>query len=103
MSGPLNGKTATILQALIMAAFAALVGYYSGQIATEKRMGQTDAAVATVNTREQSHFDEIQRTLDRNYVNSQQQFDELKSYLLLIVQTGADAKTGEPYRLQRSK
>ncbi len=102
-SGPFNGKTATILQALIGAAAAALIGYWSGQVATEKRMGQTDANVATVNIREQSHFDEIQRTLDRNYANQQQQFAELKNYLELIVQTGADSRTGEPYRIQRQQ
>lgn len=103
MSGPFNGKTAMILQIGGGIAIAAFIGYWSGQVATERRMGQTETALATVNAREQSHFDEIQRTLDRNYVNSQQQFDELKSYLQFIVRTGADAKTGEPYRIQQQR
>lgn len=52
----LNGKSAQILQWIMTGVIAALVGYYTALGATRERL-------TAVETREQAHFEEIQRTL----------------------------------------
>lgn len=93
MNGPLNGKTGEFIRWVIGLGLAALVSYYTAIGSIRERVGNID-------TREQGHFDEVQRTLQRMDANQEQRFNELKNYLQFIVQTGADAKTGEPYRIQ---
>lgn len=93
MSGPLNGRTGEFLRWVIGLVLAGLVAYFTAIGSIRERVGNID-------TREQSHFDEVQRTLIRMDMNQEQRFNELKQYLQFIVQTGADAKTGEPYRVQ---
>lgn len=96
MSGSFNGKTASIVQALIGAGAAALIGYYSGQIATNKAISDTNEKLTATNGRvdvalaqEQAHAEEVLRRLDR-----------IERFIERIEATGADAKTGEPYRVQ---
>ena len=83
--GPLNGKTGEYVRYLIGMGIAALVAYFTAQGALQER-------VSKVETLEQSHFEEVQRSLQR-----------IERFMERIEATGADAKTGEPYRVQGSQ
>lgn len=87
-----NGKTGELLRYIAALVIAGIVAYYTAQIKTENHMGKTDSDVAVLKTLEQSHFDEMQRSLTR-----------IERAIERIEATGADVRTGEPYRLQRSK
>ena len=82
MSGPLNGKTGEIVRYLIGLGVAGVVAYFTAIGALQER-------VSRVETLEQSHFEEVQRSLQR-----------IERFMERIEATGADAKTGEPYRVQ---
>lgn len=81
-AGPLNGKTGEMLRWVIGLMIAGLVYYFSGIGALQER-------VSKVETLEESHFQEVQRSLVR-----------IERFMERIEATGADAKTGEPYRIQ---
>lgn len=89
MTGPLNGKTGEYARWVITLVAAALVSYF----AFKER-------VAALDQREQDHFEAVQQTLKMMDRNNDQRFSEIKNYFDFIYQTGADAKTGEPYRVQ---
>lgn len=91
-----NGKTGELLRYVIGLALAAIVAYFSGQIATNKTIADTNERVSTTNghvsvieSREQSHFEEVQRSLIR-----------IERFMERIEATGADRRTGEPYAAQ---
>lgn len=90
--GPFNGKTGELVRYLIGMGVAALVAYYTAQMQIEHRMTSTDGDVAVIKTLEQSHFEEVQRSLTR-----------IERAIERIEATGADSKTGEPYRVQGSQ
>ncbi len=92
MTGPLNGKTGEYVRYLIALVAAGFVAYWSAQITIEHRLTKTDDDLSSVKTLEQAHFDEVQRSLIR-----------IERAIERIEETGADAKTGEPYRVQESQ
>ncbi len=91
MTGPLNGKTGEMVRYVIALAIAGFVAYFTAQKQVDNRIAVTESNVAVIKTLEQSHFDEVQRSLLR-----------IERAIERIEATGADARTGEPYRVQGS-
>ncbi len=60
-----NGKTGELIRWIAAWVIAAIVAYFSGQIATERRFGALEARVESSRLVEQQHFEEILRRLDR--------------------------------------
>ncbi len=86
----LNGKTGEFIRYLLALVLAGTVAYFTAQNQIEHRLTSTDGDVAVIKTLEQSHFEEVQRSLTR-----------IERAIERIEETGADAKTGEPYHVQR--
>ncbi len=89
MTGSLNGRTGEMVRWVAGLVLAGLIAYLTAQTQIEHRMTTTDGNVAGIKTLEQAHFEEVQRSLVR-----------IERAIERIEATGADAKTGEPYRVQ---
>jgi hypothetical protein len=79
---------------------AALVAYFAAIGSIRVSISDANGRVLVIDQREQDHFDELKNRLQSMEVHQAERFNELKSYMQIIVDNGADAKTGEPYRIQ---
>ncbi len=61
----MNGKTGEVLRWAFGMVMAAVVAYFTGQIATERRFAAIESRVESRAAVEQQHFEEIQRALTR--------------------------------------
>jgi len=92
-----NGKTGEWLRFLLAASASLVIAYYSAQAVVNDKIADTQRQIAQVNgrvdvaiTKEESHFEEVQRSLLR-----------IERFMERIEATGADRATGEPYEVQR--
>jgi hypothetical protein len=93
-TGSLNGKTATLLQALAGAVIAGLVAYFTAQNTTNERLTK-------VETQSDERWLYVQSSLTRIENNQNVDRNELRR-ILQDWANGIDRRTGEPLPLQRS-
>lgn len=91
--GPQNGKGELLRWAAGMA-LAAIVSYYTA-------INTLNVRVTTIDTREQTRFEEMQRTLSRIEATLLRQEDQYQR-ILDDWRNGVDRRTGEPLPLQRT-
>lgn len=82
-----NGRTGEWIRWLGGMVVAGIVAYFTA-------MGAMQKQIAIIDTREQTRWEEVQRTLQRMEANYQRVLDEWSN--------GVDRRTGEPLPLQRS-
>lgn len=75
---------------LLAAACAAIVAYFTALGEVNREIAKTNGRVDVAVTKEQSHFEEVQRSLVR-----------IERFMERIEATGSDRLTGEPYSVQR--
>lgn len=100
--GPgINGKTGELVRYALGLGLAAVVAYFTAIGALQER-------VSKVETLEQSHFEEtqrsllrIERTMERLESASTEQQERIANAIERIEATGADRRTGEPYNIQK--
>lgn len=85
-----NGKTGEMIRWILTMAFGALVSYFAAMSALKQQIADTNQRVSIVETKEDLHYQEVQRTLLR-----------IEQFMEHIEATGQDRRTGEPYSLQR--
>lgn len=92
-TGSLNGNTGKLLQWLIGLGAAAIVSYFTAQ-------GAMNEKLATIDTREQIRWEEVQRRLSTIEASTQRN-EQLFREVLADWSRGIDRRTGEPLPLQR--
>lgn len=90
MAGELNGKTGEYIRYVIGLGLAGLVAYYTAIGTLRESVSVVNGRVGVVEQREQGHFDEVLRRLDR-----------IERTMERIEATGVDRRTGEPLAIQR--
>ena len=94
MAGSLNGKTATLLQAVAGAVIAGLVAYFTAQNTTNERLTK-------VETQSDERWSYVQGSLSRIETRQREQDAEFRRVLQDWL-NGVDRRTGEPLPLQRA-
>lgn len=64
-TSPLNGKTGEVIRWAIGVLIVLFGGYFAAQSAIDHKQADTDRSLAEVRVREQTHFEETQRSLIR--------------------------------------
>lgn len=94
MAGSLNGKTATLLQAVAGAVIAGLVAYFTAQNTTNERLTK-------VETQGAERWEYVKDALERIERNQNADRAEIRD-ILQDWRNGIDRRTGEPLPLQRA-
>lgn len=89
---PLNGRTGELVRYLIGLGLAAVVAYFTAIGQLRESQTETNGKLSVIDQREQSHFEEVQRSLIR-----------IERFMERIEANGQDRRTGEPYSVQRGQ